>query len=330
MSKVLEMKEVKEALVTVKNLKKYFTIKDSRGNKGTLKAVDDVSFTIYKGETFGLVGESGCGKSTLGRTLLNLYPVDGGAIDFAGQDITRLTAKEKKQFSSKSQLVFQDPSACLNPRNRIDSILAEPFKIHHARQISATQMDKKIDELLELVGLSLEYKKRYPHEMSGGQKQRIGIARALALSPELIICDEPVSALDVSIQAQVINLLMDLQKQMNLTYLFISHDLGVVYHMCKRIAVMYLGKIVELADKDQLYGNTLHPYTKALISAAPSIDGKKHERIILTGDVPNPSNPPAGCKFHTRCPHAMKQCKYDEPQLREIEKDHFVACHLYK
>lgn len=325
-----EIKEVKEPLVTVKNLKKYFPIKDNRGNKAKLKAVDDVSFTIYKGETFGLVGESGCGKSTLGRTLLNLYPIDSGEINFAGQDITRLRGSEKKRFSSRSQLVFQDPSACLNPRNRIDSILAEPFKIHYGRQISKEQMNQKIDELLDVVGLSLEYKKRYPHEMSGGQKQRIGIARALALSPELIICDEPVSALDVSIQAQVINLLMELQKDRSLTYLFISHDLGVVYHVCKRIAVMYLGKIVELADKEELYGNTLHPYTKALISAAPSIDGKKHERIILSGDVPNPSNPPSGCKFHTRCPHVMEQCKSDEPQLKEIEKDHFVACHLYK
>ena len=320
----------REPLVTVKNLKKYFTIKDNRGNKGKLKAVDDVSFTIYKGETFGLVGESGCGKSTLGRSLLNLYPIDSGSIDFHGHDVTNLTRKEKKAFCSKSQLVFQDPSACLNPRNKIGSILAEPYKIHFGRQMSKAEMNEKIDKLLKVVGLDLDYKNRYPHEMSGGQKQRIGIARALALEPELIICDEPVSALDVSIQAQVINLLVELQEQMDLTYLFISHDLGVVYHICKRIAVMYLGKIVELADKEELYSNTLHPYTKALISAAPAIDGKEHERILLSGDVPNPSKPPRGCKFHTTCPRVMDQCKNDEPQLKEIEKDHFVACHLYK
>jgi len=331
------MEEIKEArsrerepLVTVEHLKKYFAIKDNRGNKGKLKAVDDVSFTIYKGETFGLVGESGCGKSTLGRSLLNLYPIDGGRIDFDGQDVSKLTSREKKKFCSKSQLVFQDPSACLNPRNKIGSILAEPFKIHYGRQMSKEQIEQKIDRLLDVVGLSLEYKSRFPHEMSGGQKQRIGIARALALEPELIVCDEPVSALDVSIQAQVINLLGELQAQMNLTYLFISHDLGVVYHMCRRIAVMYLGKIVELADKEALYSNTLHPYTRALISAAPNINGKEHERILLTGDVPNPSKPPLGCKFHTRCPHAAETCKNDEPQLKEIEKDHFVACHLYK
>ena len=320
----------REPLVTVKNLRKYFTIKDSRGNKGKLKAVDDVSFTIYKGETFGVVGESGCGKSTLGRSMLNLYPIDGGEIDFGGLDISKLAGKEKKKFCAKSQLVFQDPSACLNPRNKIAGILAEPFKIHYKNQMSKAEIEQKIDQLLEVVGLAAEYKSRYPHEMSGGQKQRIGIARALALEPELVICDEPVSALDVSIQAQVINLLMDLQQRMNLTYLFISHDLGVVYHVCNRIAVMYLGKIVELADKQALYEDTLHPYTKALISAAPSVDGKEPERIVLAGDVPNPSNPPAGCKFHTRCPQAMDQCKNHEPQLAEIKKDHFVACHLYK
>ncbi len=320
----------REPLVTVHDLKKYFTIKDKNGRKGTLKAVDGVSFTIYKGETFGIVGESGCGKSTLGRSLLNLYPIDGGTIDFAGVDVTNMTRQEKKRFCFNSQLVFQDPSACLNPRKRIGSILAEPFKIYYGRDYDKAKAEKRIDELLDVVGLAPEYKRRYPHEMSGGQKQRIGIARALALNPKLIICDEPVSALDVSIQAQVINLLVDLQAQMDLTYMFISHDLGVVYHLCKRIMVMYLGNAMELADKEELYADTMHPYTKALISAAPTITGKKSERILLEGDVPSPASPPSGCKFHTRCPHCMEQCVEEEPQLKEVKPNHFVACHLYK
>ncbi|MBO1305201.1 ABC transporter ATP-binding protein [Enterococcus sp. 669A] len=323
--------EAQKPIVVLENVKKYFDIRDSKGQKGILKAVDDVSFTIQKGETFGLVGESGCGKSTLGKTLLNLFPITDGTIYIEGLDVTKLKSrKEKVEFGSRVQLVFQDPSACLNPRNRIGAILAEPYKIHHKKDMSKQEIDQKIDELLTMVGLAPEYKHRYPHEMSGGQKQRIGIARALALEPEIIICDEPVSALDVSIQAQVINLLEELQEKMNLTYLFISHDLGVVYHMCDRIAVMYLGNIVELADKNALYEDTLHPYTQALISAAPTIDQIKKDRIVLKGDVPSPSNPPKGCKFHTRCPYAMPVCEAENPALIEVKDNHFVACHLCK
>lgn len=324
------MESNKDVLIRIENVKKHFDIKDSKGRKGKLKAVDGVSFDIQRGETFGLVGESGCGKSTLGRSLLNLYPINEGRILINEKDVTTLNKKEKKKFCSHSQLVFQDPSACLNPRNRIGQILAEPFKIHYGKEMSKQDMTKRIDELLDLVGLAPDYKDRYPHEMSGGQKQRIGIARALALDPQLIVCDEPVSALDVSIQAQVINLLVELQAKLNLTYLFISHDLGVVYHICKRIAVMYLGKIVEIADKEDLYNDTCHPYTKALISAAPTIDGKEKERILLTGDVPNPSKPPTGCKFHTRCPHAKERCKNEEPKLKKYKENHFAACHLYE
>lgn len=319
-----------EPIIRMDHVKQYFEIRDSKGKKGTLKAVDDISLTIKKGETFGVVGESGCGKSTLGKTMLNLGAITDGTIIIDGQDVNELkTRKEKVAFGSKVQLVFQDPSACLNPRNRIRDILAEPFQIHHKKDMKRAEIEAEIDRLLTMVGLAPEYKKRYPHEMSGGQKQRIGIARALALKPDIIICDEPVSALDVSIQAQVINLLVELQKQMDLTYLFISHDLGVVYHLCDRIAVMYLGNIVELADRDALYNDTLHPYTKALISAAPTIDKEKVERIVLTGDVPSPANPPKGCKFHTRCPFAMEKCKSVVPELMEVSDKHFVACHLH-
>lgn len=318
-----------EPIIRMEHVKQYFDIRDSKGKKGTLKAVDDVSITVHKGETFGIVGESGCGKSTLGKTMLNLGAVTGGNIIIDGQDVTAFKSrKEKVAFGSKVQLVFQDPSACLNPRNKIKDILAEPFQIHHKKEMSKADIEAEIDRLLTMVGLAANYKQRYPHEMSGGQKQRIGIARALALKPDIIICDEPVSALDVSIQAQVINLLVELQKQMDLTYLFISHDLGVVYHLCDRIAVMYLGNIVELADRDALYNDTLHPYTKALISAAPSIDKEKVERIVLTGDVPSPANPPKGCKFHTRCPFAMEKCKTEVPELMEVKDNHLVACHL--
>ncbi|WP_137663733.1 ABC transporter ATP-binding protein [Enterococcus hulanensis] len=319
-----------EPIITMEHVKQYFEIRDSKGKKGTLKAVDDVSLTVNKGETFGIVGESGCGKSTLGKTMLNLGAVTAGTIVIDGQDVSAFkTRKEKVAFGSKVQLVFQDPSACLNPRNKIRDILAEPFQIHHKKDMTKAEIDAEIDRLLTMVGLAPDYKKRYPHEMSGGQKQRIGIARALALKPDIIICDEPVSALDVSIQAQVINLLVELQKQMNLTYFFISHDLGVVYHLCDRIAVMYLGNVVELADRDALYKDTLHPYTKALISAAPTIDKEKTERIVLTGDVPSPANPPKGCKFHTRCPFAMEKCKSEVPELLEVKDNHFVACHLH-
>lgn len=313
-----------ENILEVSHLKKTFHIKSPDGKKGLLRAVDDVSFTIKKGETFSLVGESGCGKSTLGRTLLGLYtPDQGSEILFNGEDITKFSKSKRKNFAKKAQLIFQDPSACLNPRRTIKQILLEPFKIHKIPNGEA-----KIKELMDMVGLANRFLDRFPHEMSGGQKQRVGIARALALDPELIVCDEPVSALDVSIQAQVINLLEDLQKQLNLTYLFISHDLSVVHHISDRVAVMYLGKIVELSTRDQLYEKTQHPYTKSLLSSVPDITDEHREKIILTGDVPSPSNPPAGCRFHTRCPVAMDICKTQEPNFIETDSKHFAACHL--
>ncbi|NRD76132.1 ABC transporter ATP-binding protein [Bacillus sp. BRMEA1] len=313
-----------ENILEVSHLKKSFHIKGPDGKKGLLKAVDDISFTIKRGETFSLVGESGCGKSTLGRTLLGLYAPDHGSkIIFNGDDITHFSRSKQKNFTKKAQLIFQDPSACLNPRRTIKQILLEPFKIHKLENAEA-----KITELIDLVGLASRYLDRFPHEMSGGQKQRVGIARALALDPELIVCDEPVSALDVSIQAQVINLLVDLQQQLNLTYLFISHDLSVVHHISNRVAVMYLGKIVELATRDDLYEKTQHPYTKALLSSIPDAGGDPREKIILTGDVPSPSNPPTGCRFHTRCPAVMNICKTVAPDFIQTGSNHFVACHL--
>lgn len=313
-----------ENILEVSHLKKTFHIKGPDGKKGLLSAVDDVSFTIKKGETFSLVGESGCGKSTLGRTLLGLYPSDDGSkIIFNGEDITNIPRSKQKQFARKAQLIFQDPSACLNPRRTIRQILLEPFKIHKIKNGEA-----KIADLLDMVGLASRFLDRYPHEMSGGQKQRVGIARALALDPELIVCDEPVSALDVSIQAQVINLLEDLQKQLNLTYLFISHDLSVVHHISDRVAVMYLGEIVELTTRNKLYEETQHPYTKALLSSIPDTGGNPKEKIILTGDVPSPSNPPSGCRFHTRCPAVMDICKIEAPDFIQTGSNHFVACHL--
>lgn len=316
--------DTSENILEVSHLKKTFHIKSPDGKKGLLRAVDDVSFTIKKGETFSLVGESGCGKSTLGRTLLNLYPSDHGSkIIFKGEDITNIPKSKQKDFTKKAQLIFQDPSACLNPRRTIKQILLEPFKIH-----KMGNGEKKITELMDMVGLASRFLDRFPHEMSGGQKQRVGIARALALGPELIVCDEPVSALDVSIQAQVINLLEDLQKQLNLTYLFISHDLSVVHHISDRVAVMYLGKIVELTTRDELYEKTQHPYTKALLSSIPDTSGDPREKIILTGDVPIPSNPPSGCRFHTRCPAVMDICKTDAPDFIQTGSNHFVACHL--
>lgn len=315
---------VSENILDVSHLKKTFQIKGPDGKKGHLSAVDDVSFTIKKGETFSLVGESGCGKSTLGRTLLGLYEPDRGSkIIFNGEDITNIPKSKKKQFAKKAQLIFQDPSACLNPRRTIRQILLEPFKIHKMKNGEA-----KITELMDMVGLASRFLDRFPHEMSGGQKQRVGIARALALDPELIVCDEPVSALDVSIQAQVINLLEDLQRQLNLTYLFISHDLSVVHHISDRVAVMYLGKIVELTTRDELYEKTQHPYTKALLSSIPDTGRTSREKIILKGDVPSPSNPPSGCRFHTRCPSVMDICKTEVPDFIQTDSSHFVACHL--
>ncbi len=319
-----------EVLLQAQDVKQHFTVKKERGQKATLYAVDGVTLSIDKGETFGLVGESGCGKSTLGKTFLRLYPLTGGKIIFDGKDISRLRGRELKEFRCKSQMIFQDPSSCLNPRRKILDILMEPFVIHGL--LTGEERRRRILELCDMVGLSSQYLERYPHEMSGGQKQRVGIARALALNPQMIICDEPVSALDVSIQAQVINLLEDLQKQLSLTYLFISHNLSVVKHCCQRIGVMYLGKIVELAPAGHIYQDARHPYTQALISAIPIIDDGSAEpvlqRIVLSGDLPSPTDPPVGCAFHTRCPHVMERCRRERPSLQEVEPGHFVSCYL--
>lgn len=316
-----------EILLKAEDVKQYFTVKKAKGKKATLKAVDGISIDIYKGETFGLVGESGCGKSTLGKVFLRLYPLTGGRIEFHGEDISHHKGKALKDFRMKTQMIFQDPSSCLNPRRKIKDILTEPYVIH--KMYDKAEREHKAKELCDMVGLSRIYLDRYPHEMSGGQKQRVGIARAIALKPELIVCDEPVSALDVSIQAQVINLLEDLQKKFDLTYIFISHNLSVVKHCCQRIGVMYLGRIVELAPSDRIYDNALHPYTKALISAIPTIDedGETKERIMLAGDLPSPIDPPGGCAFHTRCPYATEKCRTERPELKEIEPGHFAACH---
>ena len=317
-----------QALVEAIDVKQHFVVKKAKGKKAVLKAVDGVSFTIHKGETFGLVGESGCGKSTLGKTFLRLYPLTGGKVLFEGEDISTLKGRRLKELRCKTQMIFQDPSSCLNPRRKIIDILMEPYVIH--KRFTPKERREKAMELCDMVGLSRAYLNRDPHEMSGGQKQRVGIARAIALNPKLIVCDEPVSALDVSIQAQVINLLEDLQKQFDLTYLFISHNLSVVKHCCQRIGVMYLGRIVEIAPSGRIYDNALHPYTQALISAIPQIEGEKKQRTVLEGDLPSPSNLPEGCPFHTRCPRAMEICKKAVPQLQELEPGHQVACHLYQ
>jgi peptide/nickel transport system ATP-binding protein/oligopeptide transport system ATP-binding protein len=316
------------ALVRVESLKKYFPISGGfRHAKKNVKAVDGVSFDIREGETLGLVGESGCGKSTLGRTILGLGPATGGRILFEGEDIAALRGADLKGMRKKMQIIFQDPSACLNPRKTVRAILEAPFKIHHIGK--EDERIEKICGLLENVGLSKHYLSRYPHEMSGGQKQRVSIARTIALHPKLVVCDEAVSALDVSIQAQVINLLEDLQGEVSLTYLFISHNLNVVHHISDRVGVMYLGRIVELASKKDLFGDTLHPYSKALISAIPEADPeKKRKGSVLSGDVPSPADPPPGCGFHTRCPEASDICRGETPALVEKKSSHFVACHL--
>ncbi|MED2973100.1 dipeptide ABC transporter ATP-binding protein [Fictibacillus sp. B-59209] len=319
-----------EPLVKVENLKKHFPIKGGVLGKtvGEVKAVDGVSFTIQKGETLGLVGESGCGKSTTGRMLLRLLEPSDGKIYFEGQDVTALSSNAMRKMRREMQMVFQDPFASLNPRHTVEKILEEPLIVHGVKDTKERQ--RRVKELLEVVGLSSYHAKRYPHQFSGGQRQRIGIARALAVNPKLIIADEPVSALDVSIQSQVLNLLQDLQEEFGLTYLFIAHDLGVVRHISDRVGVMYLGRIVELSDSEQLYDNPMHPYTQALLSAVPIPDVEvKKERIILKGDVPSPSNPPKGCAFHTRCPQAMDVCAAERPVFKEAEKGHYVACHLY-
>ena len=316
----------KEVLMKADHVKVYFKGK----KKGqTVKAVDDVSFEIMKGETFGVVGESGCGKSTLGRTLIRLQQPTDGHIYLNGTDIAGLKGAHLKEMRKEAQIIFQDPSACLNPRRTIKQILMEPFEIHNLK--GKIDVDAKIMELLQLVGLDSYHLSRYPHELSGGQKQRIGIARALALEPQIIICDEAVSALDVSVQAQVLNLLQELKEKLGLTYFFISHNLNVVYQVSDRVGVMYLGKMVEIANYDQLYEKRYHPYTEALLSAIPQVDQEEQkERIHLEGEVPSPYDPPSGCHFHTRCPKACDKCRQTAPELKEVAPGHYVACHLYE
>ena len=322
----------KEVLVRVESLKKYFPI--TRGiifqrQVGAIKAVDGISFGVYRGETLGLVGESGCGKSTTGRTVLQLYRPTEGNVYFEGENLVEMKGEMLRRQRKKMQMIFQDPYASLNPRMTVGNIIGEPLEVHHVA--SGKERQERVQELLRVVGLNPYFINRYPHEFSGGQRQRIGVARALALNPSFIVCDEPISALDVSIQAQVVNLLEDLQKEWNLTYLFIAHDLSMVRHISDRVAVMYLGKIVELTDRDTLYADPEHPYTQALLSAVPIPDPEVEEtrqRIILEGDVPSPANPPVGCNFSTRCPKVMQICKEVEPEFKEIAPDHWCACHL--
>ncbi|GLI19415.1 MULTISPECIES: dipeptide ABC transporter ATP-binding protein [Tepidanaerobacter] len=317
-------------LLEVKGLKKYFPITGGllRKTVGYVKAVDGVDLFIKRAETLGLVGESGCGKSTLGRAILRLIDATEGEITYNGQNILELTKEEMRELRKKMQIIFQDPYASLNPRMTVGDIVGEPMDIFGLAK--GREKEERILELLNIVGLDVQHIRRYPHEFSGGQRQRIGIARALAVNPEIIICDEPVSALDVSVRSQVLNLMQELQQKFQLTYLFISHDLSVVKHISDRVCVMYLGKIVEVSEKNELYSNPLHPYTKALLSAIPIPDPEaKRERIILEGDVPTPINPPTGCRFHTRCQYAMPVCSQQEPILKDIGNEHFVACHLY-
>jgi len=309
-------------LLEVRHLVKHFPVENSAD---VVQAVDDVSFEIFAGETLGLVGESGCGKSTVGRCLLRLHEPTSGEVLFEGEDIVGLPNNRMQALRREMQIIFQDPYASLNPRLTVRQIVSEPLKIHNIGD--KHEQNNRVSDLLQKVGLDPKYADRYPHEFSGGQRQRIGIARALALNPKLIICDEPVSALDVSVQAQVVNLLQELQDEFGLTYLFISHGLAVVEHISDRVAVMYLGKIVEICNADELYEMPLHPYTKALLSAIPIPDPtKKRERIVLKGDIPTPINPPSGCRFRTRCPIAIDECASVEPELREITKGHFAAC----
>jgi len=321
-----------DVLLDVKDLVMHFPLTQGiifQRKVGAVRAVDGISFQIRRGETLGLVGESGCGKSTTGRAILQLYKPTAGLVTFEGQELTKLKGEQMRRMRRKVQMIFQDPYASLNPRMTVGSIIGEPLEIHNLAK--GREKQQRVQELLSVVGLNPYFANRYPHEFSGGQRQRIGIARALAVNPSFIVCDEPISALDVSIQAQIINLLEELQNEFGLTYLFIAHDLSVVRHISDRIAVMYLGKIVELADRLDLYQNPLHPYSKALLSAVPIPDPvieRKRERIILTGDVPSPVNPPSGCRFHTRCPIAADICRVDEPAFREITPGHWAACHF--
>ncbi|MDQ0156180.1 ABC transporter ATP-binding protein [Robertmurraya andreesenii] len=319
-----------DVLLKVDNLKKYFPIKGGIFGKriGEVKAVDDVSFYVKKGETLGLVGESGCGKSTTGRALMRLIEPTEGQVLFEGKDLTKLNAEEMRRMRKEIQMVFQDPFASLNPRHTIQKILEEPLIVHGIKD--KMERKRRVKEMLEVVGLNSYHAKRYPHQFSGGQRQRIGIARALMTKPKLIIADEPVSALDVSIQSQVLNLLEDLQKEFQLTYIFIAHDLGVVKHISDRIGVMYLGRLVEMTEAERLYEKPSHPYTKALLASIPIPDPDvQKESELLMGDLPSPSNPPKGCAFHTRCSECMEVCKTVRPELKEIEPGHFAACHLF-
>ena len=317
----------KKPILEVKHLKKYFPV----DAKHTLKAVDDVSFTIYEGETLGIVGESGCGKTTCGRTCIGVYEATSGEVLYKGKDINKMTAVERKEFTKKVQMIFQDPYSSLDPRMKVHDIIAEGMQIHKLVSSKAEEI-KAVQSLLEQVGLNPEHASRYVHEFSGGQRQRIGIARALAVNPEFLMCDEPISALDVSVQAQVVNLLVKLQKERGLTCMFIAHDLSMVKHISDRVGVMYLGNLVELADSDVLYQHPLHPYTKALLSAIPVPDPdieRQRNQIRLEGEVPSPMNPPAGCHFCNRCSYAKEECSCQTPVMREVEPGHFVACHLY-
>ena len=323
-----------KVLLQVDNLVKHFPVHDNSGffrrKTSLVHAVDGISFNLYKGETLGLVGESGCGKSTAGRTILQLYRPTSGSVVFDGTDLVQLSPTDLRKFRRRMQMIFQDPYASLNSRMTVGEIISDPLVINKENK-TRKEIEDRVAELLDLVKLNPNYINRYPHEFSGGQRQRIGIARALALQPELIVCDEPISALDVSIQAQIVNLLVELQQKFKLTYLFISHDLSMVRHICDRVVVMYLGVIVEIAPKNEFYRNPQHPYTRALLSAVnipdPFIEEQRN-RTILKGEIPSPVNPPSGCRFHTRCPIAQPQCSQSQPELRELHPDHFVACFL--